>query len=208
MPYLDTFVHSTDLFNPLATPTALLLPSLHPPNGRPRDSSPALAVAFNRIAKYYDAAEAHHAGQRRLMAVASDEGGLRVVDVDEPVGLHREQKGYWWRGHANTVYDIKWSADGTKLVSLVAEPGGLLSLRVRCGGVTDALIADCIWRFHIADSRAGRRRADLLGCTERPHELRQVCYLLRPVSEHDRPFCSRTVIHHRFRRTRWQHSDL
>ena len=54
---------------------------------------------------------------RRLIAVAAEEGGVRVVDVDEPLGMHREAKGWFWRAHGNAVLDAKWSGDDTKIVS-------------------------------------------------------------------------------------------
>lgn len=132
MPYLNTLVHSTAPFMPTARPSTILIPSLHSPSGEERDFSPALAVAFNPIAKLYDADSARHSGQRRLLAVAADEGGIRIVDVDEEVGSHREEKGWWWRGHRNMIYEVKWSADGTQMVS--AKPNSR-----RLGSLTDVI---------------------------------------------------------------------
>lgn len=51
------------------------------------------------------------------MAVAGEEGGMRVLDIDEPQGVHREEKGWWWRAHANAIFDTKWSSDDSRLVS-------------------------------------------------------------------------------------------
>jgi denticleless len=84
--------------------------------GRPRDFAPALSVAFSSVAKAYNAAEACGSGRRRLIAVAGEEGGVRIVDVDEGLGNHREEKGWWWRAHSNAVFDVKWTADDSQIV--------------------------------------------------------------------------------------------
>jgi len=52
-----------------------------------------------------------------MMAVAGEEGGMRIVDVDAPQGHHRESGGWWWRAHANAIFDTKWSDDDSKIVS-------------------------------------------------------------------------------------------
>jgi len=53
---------------------------------------------------------------RRLIAVAGEEGGVRILDVDEGLGSHREEKGFWWRAHSNAVFDMKWSGDDCRIV--------------------------------------------------------------------------------------------
>lgn len=53
-----------------------------------------------------------------MIAIAGEEGGVRIFDVDEGLGMHREEKGWWWRAHANAVFDIKWSGDDKRIVSL------------------------------------------------------------------------------------------
>ena len=113
---MSTLVTSLAPYNPLTPPSILLLPSLHPPTGRPRDFAPPLSVAFSHIAKRWDASEARSAGLRRLIAVAGEEGGVRILDVDEGLGSHREEKGFWWRAHSNAVFDMKWSGDDCRIV--------------------------------------------------------------------------------------------
>ena len=98
-------------------PSLVFLPSHHSPSGRSRDFSPPLAIAFNSIAKQYDAASAREAGVRRMLAIGGEEGGVRILDVDEGMGIHREEKGWWWRAHGNAVFDVKFSADDSKIVS-------------------------------------------------------------------------------------------
>lgn len=51
------------------------------------------------------------------MAIAGEEGGIRVIDVDAPQGHHREEGGWWWRAHANAIFDVKWSGDDSRIVS-------------------------------------------------------------------------------------------
>ena len=116
--YLSTLVTSIAPYHPLIPPSILLIPSLHPPTGRPRDFAPPLCVAFNTIAKQWDAPDTKSAGLRRLIAVAGEEGGVRILDVDEGLGSHREEKGFWWRAHSNAVFDVKWSGDDTRMVCL------------------------------------------------------------------------------------------
>ncbi|WVQ94312.1 hypothetical protein IAU59_001391 [Kwoniella sp. CBS 9459] len=116
-PYLSTLVTSLLPFHPLVPPSLLLLPSIHPPTGRPREFAPPLSVSFNNVAKYHDASSARSAGSRRLIAIAGEEGGVRILDVDEGLGNHREEKGFWWRAHGNAVFDLKWSADDTRVLT-------------------------------------------------------------------------------------------
>nr|XP_031859866.1 uncharacterized protein CI109_004714 [Kwoniella shandongensis]KAA5526938.1 hypothetical protein CI109_004714 [Kwoniella shandongensis] len=116
-PYLSTLVTSLTPYHPLIPPSLLLLPSIHPPTGRPRDFAPPLSVAFNNVAKQWDATSARQAGLRRLIAVAGEEGGVRILDVDEGLGAFREEKGFWWRAHGNAVFDLKWSADDTRVLT-------------------------------------------------------------------------------------------
>ncbi|OCF30834.1 hypothetical protein I316_07557 [Kwoniella heveanensis BCC8398] len=116
-PYLSTLVTSLLPYHPLAPPSLILLPSLHPPTGRPRDFAPPLSVSFNNVAKYHDASSARSTGSRRLIAIAGEEGGVRILDVDEGMGSHREEKGFWWRAHGNAVFDLKWSADDTRVLT-------------------------------------------------------------------------------------------
>ncbi|WVR03240.1 hypothetical protein IAU60_000231 [Kwoniella sp. DSM 27419] len=116
-PYLSTLVTSTLPYHPLVPPSLLLLPSIHPPTGRPREFAPPLSLAFNSIAKNYDMPSARAAGLRRLIAVAGEEGGVRILDVDEGLGGHREEKGFWWRAHGNAIFDLKWSKDDTRVLT-------------------------------------------------------------------------------------------
>ena len=52
-----------------------------------------------------------------MLAIGGEEGGVRIMDVDEGMGIHREEKGWWWRAHGNAVFDVKFSADDSKIVS-------------------------------------------------------------------------------------------
>ncbi|WVO13552.1 hypothetical protein L204_101173 [Cryptococcus depauperatus] len=116
-PYLDTLLSSLAPYHPLTPPSMILLPSVHPPDGRPRDFAPPMAIAFNHIGKQYTAQEARSRGLRRLIGVAGEEGGVRILDVDEGPGMHREAKGWWWRAHGNAVFDMKWSADDNRVLT-------------------------------------------------------------------------------------------
>lgn len=120
--YLSTLLHSLVPYHPLRPPASILLPSIHPPTGRPRDFAPPLAVSFNHIAKQYTSFDARSQGLRRLIGIAGEEGGVRIVDVDEGLGMHREEKGWWWRAHGNAIFDLKWSRDDTKVASRVFPP--------------------------------------------------------------------------------------
>ncbi|WVO24023.1 uncharacterized protein IAS62_005383 [Cryptococcus decagattii] len=115
--YLSTLLHSLVPYHPLRPPASILLPSIHPPTGRPRDFAPPLAVSFNHIAKQYTSFDARSQGLRRLIGIAGEEGGVRIVDVDEGLGMHREEKGWWWRAHGNAIFDLKWSRDDTKVLT-------------------------------------------------------------------------------------------
>ena len=55
-------------------------------------------------------------GRQRLLAIGGEEGGVRIINVDEGLGVHREEKGQWWRAHPNAVFDLKWSGDDTRIV--------------------------------------------------------------------------------------------
>ena len=55
-------------------------------------------------------------GKQRLLAIGGEEGGVRIINVDEGLGVHREAKGQWWRAHTNAVFDLKWSGDDTRIV--------------------------------------------------------------------------------------------
>jgi denticleless len=55
-------------------------------------------------------------GKQRLLAIGGEEGGVRIINVDEGLGVHREEKGQWWRAHPNAVFDLKWSGDDTRIV--------------------------------------------------------------------------------------------
>lgn len=118
-PFLSTLWTSTAPYHPDTPPSFFFIPSQHPPYGRPREFSPPLTVAFNSVAKHYDAMSAREMGLRRMLAVGGEEGGVRILDVDEGMGIHREEKGWWWRAHGNAVFDVKFSADDTKIVSLI-----------------------------------------------------------------------------------------
>lgn len=80
-----------------------------------------MSVAFNSIAKYYDAPSAKAMGKQRLLAIGGEEGGVRIINVDEGLGVHREEKGQWWRAHSNAVFDLKWSGDDSRIVRHVNE---------------------------------------------------------------------------------------
>nr|XP_018266336.1 uncharacterized protein I303_00311 [Kwoniella dejecticola CBS 10117]OBR88494.1 hypothetical protein I303_00311 [Kwoniella dejecticola CBS 10117] len=116
-PFLSTLVHSLLPYDPVTPPSVLLLPSLHPPTGRPRDFAPPLSISFNHVAKTYDSYASKELGLRRLIAIAGEEGGVRILNVDEGLGTHREEKGFWWRAHGNAVFDLKWSKDDSKLTA-------------------------------------------------------------------------------------------
>ncbi|ODN83797.1 hypothetical protein L198_07693 [Cryptococcus wingfieldii CBS 7118] len=116
-PYLRELWHSLAPYHPEEPPSSLFLPSIHPPNGIARDYSPPLTITFSHTAKRYTSHEARGQGLRRLIAVGNEEGGLRIVDFDEGLGMHREEKGWWWRAHSNTVFDLKWSADDTRILT-------------------------------------------------------------------------------------------
>jgi denticleless len=113
-PYPDTLVTRLNP-DPLLPPSIILIPSLHPWD-HPRDYAPPLAVAFSHAAKAYSAQDAKRRSRRRLIAIAAEEGGVRVVDADEPVGMFRDSQGWFWRAHGNAVLDVKWSADDSKIV--------------------------------------------------------------------------------------------
>lgn len=114
---LSTYVTSTASYDPLEHPSTIYLPSHHSPLGYTRDYSPPLSVAFNSIAKHYDASSAKIMGKQRLLAIGGEEGGVRIINVDEGLGIHREEKGQWWRAHPNAVFDLKWSSDDSRIVS-------------------------------------------------------------------------------------------
>ncbi len=113
--YLDTLVTRLT-YDPDAPPSALFVPSLHSWDG-PRDYAPPLAVAFSHSAKFLSAQDARSRSTRRLIAVAAEEGGVRVVDVDEGLGPHPDAQGWFWRAHANAILDLKWSKDDKRIVS-------------------------------------------------------------------------------------------
>lgn len=115
-PYLEKLVTSLS-HRPTEPPSLILIPSLHPWQ-QPRDFAPPLTVAFSNSAKRYSSRDAKEAGVRRFVAVAAEEGGVRVVDVDEPVGENRDVGGWFWRAHGNAVLDLKWSRNDTHIVSI------------------------------------------------------------------------------------------
>ena len=106
--YCSTLHHEAGPFRPGTKPNTVLLPSIHPPTGRAREYAPVLAVATSRAAK---------AGPGGHLAVAGEEGGIRVVPLDEEADFAME-KGAWWRAHGNAVFGVEWSADDTRLVRL------------------------------------------------------------------------------------------
>lgn len=117
-PYLRTLVHHTSSLSPSLCPSVVLLPSYQSPTGAEREFAPPMAVAFSKSAKTFTAAEAAGASQRRMLAIANEEGGIRLLNVDEPMGMHRQGMGVWFRGHTNAVFDMTWSADDKYLVGL------------------------------------------------------------------------------------------
>ena len=51
------------------------------------------------------------------MAVAAEEGAVKILDVDEAMGDNRDAKGTLWRAHGNAIMDVKWSRDDARIVS-------------------------------------------------------------------------------------------
>ncbi|RXK34961.1 hypothetical protein M231_07775 [Tremella mesenterica] len=174
--YLATLATSLAPYNPDISPSLILLPSHHSPTGHARDFSPALGVAFNSIAKSYDSSMARAHGRRRLLAVAGEEGGVRVVDVDQGLGPHRESRGLWWRAHANAIFDISWSPDDTSIMTTSGdqttrlhsvegpEPRLLATLRGHTSSIKTAVFFDPS-RSHVNDTNiiaSGGRDGNIL----------------------------------------------
>lgn len=116
-PYLHTLVHHTSSLSPNLTPSVVFLPSLHPPTGHVREYAPPISLSFNSVAKTYSALEASGSTQRRLLAVAGEEGGVKMLNVDQAAGMHDSENGSWFRAHANAIFDLVWSGDDSRLVS-------------------------------------------------------------------------------------------
>ena len=114
-PYLETLYTRLDEM-PGLPPSRIYVPSLHSWNA-PRDFAPPLAIRFSNSAKLYSASSAAMDGRRRLLAVAAEEGGVRVVDVDETPEQQSDSKGWFWRAHGNAVLDVEWAADDSRIVS-------------------------------------------------------------------------------------------
>jgi denticleless len=83
-------------------PNVVFIPSIHPPTGRSRDLAPILAIATSRAA-----GNGH-------VAVAGEEGGVRIVSLDKEA--EGPYEGVWWRAHGNAIFDVSWSPDDTQLV--------------------------------------------------------------------------------------------
>lgn len=92
-----------------------MLPSMSSPTGVERDFDPALVLAFNGRSRRYTASEAAHLGEKRLLAIGGEEGSVKIVNVDQPSSS--PNSAYLWRAHHNGVFDMKWIADDTQLVS-------------------------------------------------------------------------------------------
>ncbi|ORY22130.1 WD40-repeat-containing domain protein [Naematelia encephala] len=103
--------------SPTDLPSTILLPSIHSPTGRPRDFAPALSVVFSNTAKQHDACSARENGTRRMVAIGGEEGGVRILDVDDGLGHHPEERGWWWRAHTNAIFDVKWSSDDSRILT-------------------------------------------------------------------------------------------
>lgn len=88
---------------------------MNSPTGQERDYDPALAVAFNRTAKLLTESDAAVSGQKRLLAIGGEEGGIRIIDVDAPEQHHSK----WWKAHQNGVFDLAWCDDDRHVVSAV-----------------------------------------------------------------------------------------
>lgn len=157
-PYLDTLVTRLT-YNPDAPPSTLFIPSLHPWDG-PRDYAPPLGVAFSHSAKTFGASDAKSISKRRLIAIAAEEGGVRVVDVDEGLGPHPDAQGWFWRAHGNAVLDIKWSKDDKRIVSHPGSllPGAITNLQLTASG-------DATTRLHALDGPNPTLIASLTGHT-------------------------------------------
>lgn len=52
-----------------------------------------------------------------MIGIVGEEGGVRILDVDEGLGMYREEKGWWWRVYGNVIFDLKWFLDDMKVVS-------------------------------------------------------------------------------------------
>jgi hypothetical protein len=92
-----------------------MMPSLNNPTGHDRDFDPSLVVAFNNCARMYTLDEAKHLAKKRLLAIGSEEGAVRIVDIDEPQE-NGSSGGLWWQAHANGVFDLKWTSNDSRLV--------------------------------------------------------------------------------------------
>lgn len=180
-PFLSTLLTSTAPYHPDTPPSLIFIPSQHPPTGRPREFSPPLTVAFNSVAKHYDATSAREMGLRRMLAVGGEEGGVRILDVDEGMGIHREEKGWWWRAHGNAIFDIKFSADDTKIVSSI--PRRPPTSWCLSGPV------DCFRRPDNSYPHARHTSAEITSHPSRSHVFHQNERLLRPFQISSGPFC-------------------
>lgn len=112
-PFLETLVTRL-CSDPRLPPSTVFLPSLSSPTGQDRDRDPALTVAFNRKAKLSTKSDASSYGDRRLLAIGGEEGGIKIVDIDSP----EESDVTWWTAHQNGVFDLSWCDDDKHIVSL------------------------------------------------------------------------------------------
>jgi hypothetical protein len=87
----------------------ITIPSLDTSRALPYD--PALTIAFNNRARLYSADDARQLGERRLIALAGEEGTVNIVDIDD-----EQDPGTWWKAHGNGVFDLEWTTNDTRLV--------------------------------------------------------------------------------------------
>lgn len=99
------------------TLSTVMLPSVGSPSGNFRDYDPALVLAFNDHAKIHTASEAHDWHTRRLLAIAGEEGGIKIMDIDSSSSCQSGATGQWWKAHNNGILDLKWMKNDTHLVS-------------------------------------------------------------------------------------------
>jgi hypothetical protein len=123
--YLPNLTH-----NLLSPHSFLRIPSVRSPNGHPRDFAPTLACTMSWAAKLLPT-PTDFTGPKRLLAVASEEGTVSVVDVDRELRGDVDEDGAVYGGgvgtglartspfldlHQSTIFDIKWSGDDRRLV--------------------------------------------------------------------------------------------
>lgn len=100
---------------PQSLPWNITLPSLNSAIDD-REYDPALVVTFNNTSRLLTADDARAAGKRRLLAIGGEEGAIRILDVDQP--YQNGSYDHWWSAHNNGIFDLKWTGDDERLVSV------------------------------------------------------------------------------------------